>query len=85
MGLKESEVKLGVALYLWGLAECWSEPFMTRTADTTVASPAHKQLRADLLARSMASNAVNPDLCQHSPQLQYLPVPRRTILRSTTN
>ena len=63
MGLKESEVNLGVALYLWGaLQSAGAKPVMTRTADTTVASPAHKQLRADLLARSMVSNTVNPDL-----------------------
>jgi N-acetylmuramoyl-L-alanine amidase len=63
MGLKESEVNLGVALYLWGaLQSAGAKPVMTRTADTTVASPAHKRLRADLLARSMVSNTVNPDL-----------------------
>jgi len=63
MGLKESEVNLGVALYLWGaLQSAGAKPIMTRTADTTVASPAHKQLSADLLARSMMSNTVNPDL-----------------------
>jgi N-acetylmuramoyl-L-alanine amidase len=63
MGLKESEVNLGVALYLWGaLQSAGAKPVMTRTADTTVASPAHKQLRADLLARSMMSNTVHPDL-----------------------
>jgi N-acetylmuramoyl-L-alanine amidase len=63
MGLKESEVNLGVALYLWGaLQNSGAKPVMTRTADTTVASPSHKQLRADLLARSMMSNTVNPDL-----------------------
>ena len=63
MGLKESEVNLGVALYLWGaLQSAGVKPIMTRTADTTVAAPSHKQLRADLLARSMMSNTVNPDL-----------------------
>ena len=63
MGLKESDVNLGVALYLWGaLQSAGAKPVMTRTADTTVASPVHKQLRADLQARSKVSNTVNPDL-----------------------
>jgi len=86
MGLKESEVNLGVALYLWGaLQSAGAKPVMTRTADTTVASPAHKQLRADLLARSMVSNTVNPDLFV---SIHHTPIPtvrKRTILRFTTN
>ena len=62
MGLKESEVNLGVALYLWGLLKsAGARPLMTRTADATVAPPAQTKLRDDLLARSKASNAINPD------------------------
>ncbi len=63
MGIKESEVNLGVALYLWGLLyNAGARPVMTRTADTTVASPYHKRLSNDLLARSEMSNYLNPDL-----------------------
>ncbi len=62
MGLKESEVNLGVALYLWGLLEsAGARPLMTRTADATVASPAQTKLRDDLLARSKVSNDVDQD------------------------
>lgn len=63
MGLKESEVNLGVALYLWGfLHNAGAKPVMTRTADTTVASPYHKHLGEDLLARSKIGNELNADL-----------------------
>ena len=62
MGLKESEVNLGVALYLWGLLKsAGARPLMTRTADSTVAPPTKAKLRDDLLARSTVSNEVNPD------------------------
>ena len=62
-GLKESEVNLGVALYLWGaLQSAGVNTVMTRTADTTVAPYSHAHVRTDLLARSMMSNALNPDL-----------------------
>jgi N-acetylmuramoyl-L-alanine amidase len=62
MGLKESEVNLGVALYLWGLLKsAGARPVMTRTADTTVAPPAQAKLGDDLLARSTISNDANPD------------------------
>jgi len=63
MGLKESEVNLGVALYLWGfLQSAGAQPIMTRTADTTVVSPHRKQLRDDLLARGKICNELNADL-----------------------
>jgi len=62
MGLKESEVNLGVALYLWGLLKsAGARPIMTRTTDSTVTSPAQAKLRDDLLARSTISNNANPD------------------------
>ena len=62
-GLRESEVNLGVALYLWGfLHQAGAHPVMTRTADTTVAFPHHTPLSEDLLARSKMSNDLDPDL-----------------------
>ncbi|MCK5512959.1 MAG: N-acetylmuramoyl-L-alanine amidase, partial [Deltaproteobacteria bacterium] len=62
-GLRESEVNLGVALHLWGLLySAGAKPVMTRTADTTVVSPHYKRLSDDLLARSIISNYLNPDL-----------------------
>ena len=62
MGLKESEVNLGVALYLWGLLKsAGARPIMTRTADSTVAPPAQAKLGDDLLTRSRISNDANPD------------------------
>lgn len=63
MGLKESDVNLGVALYLWGfLRGAGAQPIMTRTADTTVVSPHRKQLSDDLRARSKICNELNADL-----------------------
>jgi N-acetylmuramoyl-L-alanine amidase len=63
MGLRESEVNLGVALYLWGfLYHAGANPVMTRTADATVAFPLHTRLGEDLRARSKLSNSLNPDL-----------------------
>jgi N-acetylmuramoyl-L-alanine amidase len=63
MGLRESDVNLGVALYLWGfLYSAGAQPIMTRTADISVASPYFKQLDYDLLARSKLSNDLNADL-----------------------
>ena len=62
MGLKESEVNLGVALYLWGiLKSAGANPVMTRTADATVSPPLQAKLRDDLLARSKISNNLNSD------------------------
>ncbi|MBW1823288.1 MAG: N-acetylmuramoyl-L-alanine amidase [Deltaproteobacteria bacterium] len=63
MGLRESEVNMGVALYLWGLLhDAGAYPIMTRTADTNVAFSPSKQLSDDLLARSRLSNYLKPDL-----------------------
>jgi len=63
MGLRESDVNLGVALYLWGfLYRAGAQPVLTRTADTTVASFYCKRLSNDLLARSKISNDLNADL-----------------------
>ena len=62
MGLKESDVNLGVALYLWGfLYSAGARPVLTRTADTTVAPPSHRVLNQDLLARSRVSNDLAAD------------------------
>jgi N-acetylmuramoyl-L-alanine amidase len=62
-GLKESEVNLGVALYLWGLlSDAGARPLMTRTADTAVDRGAPKGLGDDLLARSAVSNSADADL-----------------------
>jgi N-acetylmuramoyl-L-alanine amidase len=63
LGLKESEVNLGVALYLWGLLhDAGARPVMTRTADTGVARGAPQGLSDDLLARSAVSNNAAADL-----------------------
>ena len=63
MGLRESEVNLVVALHLWGLLySAGAQPVLTRTADTTVASPPHRRLSDDLLARSIISNDLNTDI-----------------------
>jgi len=63
MGLKESEVNLGVALYLWGLlSSAGAQPLLTRTADTAVAPGTGTQLGDDLLARSNLSNSAHADL-----------------------
>ena len=63
MGLKESDVNLGVALYLWGfLQSAGAHTVMTRTADTTVVSPYSTQLRDDLRARSKICNELHADL-----------------------
>ena len=51
MGLKESEVNLGVALYLWGfLHSAGAKPIMTRTADTTQPQGSAPAQRPDRLA-----------------------------------
>ena len=63
MGLKESDVNLGVGLYLWGfLQRAGARTVMTRTADTTVVFPYSTQLRDDLRARSKICNELNADL-----------------------
>jgi len=62
-GLRESEINLGVALYLWGfLNHAGARPIMTRTADAAVAPSHHTRLGEDLRARSKLSNSLNPDL-----------------------
>ena len=63
MGLKESDVNLGVGLYLWGfLQRAGARAVITRTADTTVVFPYSTQLRDDLRARSKICNELNADL-----------------------
>ncbi len=63
LGLKESDVNLGVALYLWGLlSEAGARPLLTRTADTTVVRSMPRGLADDLLARSAIGNDASADL-----------------------
>jgi N-acetylmuramoyl-L-alanine amidase len=63
LGLKESEVNLGVALYLWGLlVNAGAQPVMTRTADTAVVRGTSKGLHDDLLARSRIGSNAAADL-----------------------
>ena len=62
-GLRESEVNLGVALYLWGLLQqAGANPILTRSADTSVANRTPFSLEEDLSARSALSNSHNADL-----------------------
>ncbi len=62
-GLRESEVNLGVGLYLWGLLEsAGARPFLTRTADTTVESNPEGTLIDDLQARCNVANQLEADL-----------------------
>ncbi|MEI6125594.1 MAG: N-acetylmuramoyl-L-alanine amidase, partial [Pseudomonadota bacterium] len=62
-GLKESEVNLGVALYLWGLLrDAGAAPVLTRSTDTSVFKDAVFSLKKDLQARADLSNRNNADL-----------------------
>ncbi len=62
-GLKESEVNLGVALYLWGLLKsAGAFPVLTRSSDTTVLTDQDFILKKDLQARSELSNNYGTDL-----------------------
>jgi N-acetylmuramoyl-L-alanine amidase len=63
LGLKESDVNLGVALYLWGmLSDAGARPLLTRTADTTVVRDMPRGLNDDLLARSAIGQDAAADL-----------------------
>jgi N-acetylmuramoyl-L-alanine amidase len=62
-GLKEAEVNLGVALYLWGLLhQAGAQPILTRSADNSVYTGTPFALDKDLDARSAVSNQNNADL-----------------------
>ena len=62
-GLKESEVNLGVALYLWGLLkEAGAHPVLTRAVDKNVFDGPEFSLVKDLQARSELSNSLKADL-----------------------
>lgn len=62
-GLKESEVNLGVALYLWGLLnDAGAHPVLTRATDAAVLTESAFDLKQDLQARSDTSNRAGADL-----------------------
>ena len=62
-GLKESDVNLGVALYLWGLLdEAGAEVTLTRSTDRDFVDGDSLRLRDDLEARTAIVNEINPDL-----------------------
>lgn len=62
-GLKEAEVNLGVALYLWGfLKDAGANPVLTRSTDAGVYQEEPFDLKSDLQARSDLSNFCEADL-----------------------
>jgi N-acetylmuramoyl-L-alanine amidase len=62
-GLKESEVNLGVALYLWGLlSDAGARPILTRATDAAVLAKTAFDLKQDLQARTDTSNRAGADL-----------------------
>ncbi len=62
-GLREADVNLGVALYLWGLlSDAGAEVTLTRSSDRTVAGGHDATLRDDLLARSEIANQDSADV-----------------------
>jgi len=62
-GLKEAEVNLGVALYLWGyLKDAGANPILTRTTDAGLYQQEPFILKNDLQARSDLSNVCGADL-----------------------
>lgn len=62
-GLKESDVNLGVALYLWGLLdEAGAEVTLTRTTDRDFVEGDSLALREDLKARVEIAREVDPDI-----------------------
>jgi N-acetylmuramoyl-L-alanine amidase len=62
-GLKESDVNLGVALYLWGLLnEAGAEVTLTRSTDRDFVEGDSLRLRDDLEARIAVIKQVEPDL-----------------------
>ena len=62
-GLQETEVNLGVALYLWGMLKyAGANALLTRSADTSVDNTMPFSLEKDLDARSALANRNNADL-----------------------
>jgi len=62
-GLTESEINLGVALYLWGfLKGSGAEVILTRTIDSEVAQGEASGLKDDLQARCTIANQANANL-----------------------
>ena len=62
-GLMESEVNLGVALYLWGLLkDAGARPVLTRSSDKSFVTVEEFSLKQDLQARSNLSNRYKADL-----------------------
>jgi len=62
-GLKESDVNLGVALYLWGLLdEAGADVTLTRTTDRDFVEGDSLALRRDLKARVDTAEQVDPDI-----------------------
>jgi N-acetylmuramoyl-L-alanine amidase len=62
-GLRESEVNLGVGLYLWGLLQnAGANPVLTRSSDTSVYRSRDFSLKQDLQARADISNSYNTDI-----------------------
>ncbi|MFH0778127.1 MAG: N-acetylmuramoyl-L-alanine amidase [Candidatus Eisenbacteria bacterium] len=62
-GLKESDVNLGVALYLWGLLrEAGAEVLLTRSSDRDFLAGQNETLRDDLYRRTELAKSFNPDV-----------------------
>jgi N-acetylmuramoyl-L-alanine amidase len=62
-GLQETEVNLGVALYLWGMLKyAGVNALLTRSADTSVDNTLPFSLEKDLDARAALANQNNADL-----------------------
>jgi N-acetylmuramoyl-L-alanine amidase len=62
-GLQETEVNLGVALYLWGMLKyAGANALLTRSADTSVDNTLPFSIEKDLDARSALANQNNADL-----------------------
>jgi len=61
--ISESEVNLGVALYLWGmLREAGAEVFLTRTTDRDFITGESGELKDDLQARMEKANSFRPEV-----------------------
>jgi N-acetylmuramoyl-L-alanine amidase len=61
--LREADVNLGVALYLWGLLkEAGADVHLTRTTDRDFLPEESTELRDDLEARMDAANALEPEV-----------------------
>ncbi|UCF06647.1 MAG: N-acetylmuramoyl-L-alanine amidase [bacterium] len=61
--LSESDVNLGVALYLWGmLEEAGAEVTLTRTTDKDFLPAGATELRDDLEERMREANSMNPEV-----------------------